>query len=185
MTDQRDSTIAKFLFAAVFGLAFGFLLQKGGMGKFEVLLGQLLLTDFAVAKVMLTAILVGMVGVYTLHSMGKVELHIKPTRLAANITGGLLFGVGFALIGYCPGSAAAALGEGHWDALFGMAGLVAGSYLYAEFSKPLSDTLESWANLGKLTLPEVLGIERTRFIARFSVALLVALVLMQWIAPRP
>src|ERR1039457_943018 len=70
---------------AMFGLAFGFLLQKGGVGKFHVLIGQLLLQDFTVAKVMLTAIVVGMIGVFTLHHFAKVNLHIKPTRIGSNI----------------------------------------------------------------------------------------------------
>ena len=105
---------------AVFGVVFGFLLQRGGMGKYQVLLGQLLLTDWSVVKVMMTAIVVGMAGVLTMQAQGLVKLHLKPTRLVANIGGGLIFGAGFALLGYCPGSAAAALGEGHWDALWGM-----------------------------------------------------------------
>ena len=67
-------------------------------------------------KIMLTAIVVGMIGIFTLHHFAKVNLHIKPTKLGPNIVGGLLFGVGFALIGYCPGTAAAAVGQGSWDA---------------------------------------------------------------------
>lgn len=173
------------LLAALFGLTFGFLLQRGGMGKHEVLVGQLLLQDWAVAKVMLTAILVGMVGLFSLHSMGKVQLHYKPTRLGANIGGGLLFGAGFALLGYCPGSAAAALGEGHWDALFGMAGLVAGSFLYAELSETSSRTVERWGNLGKLTLPEVVGMPRERFVPVFAMVLGALLLAMHWWAPIP
>ena len=107
----------KLLAGVIFGLAFGFLLQKGGVGKFNILIGQLLLQDWTVAKIMLTAIVVGMVGVFALHHFAKVNLHIKPTRIGANIIGGLLFGAGFALMGYCPGTAAAALGQGSWDAL--------------------------------------------------------------------
>jgi uncharacterized protein len=64
-----------------------------------VLVGQLLLQDFTVAKVMLTAIVVGMAGVFTLHHFGKVNLHLKPTRIGANVIGGLVFGAGFALLG--------------------------------------------------------------------------------------
>lgn len=164
------------ILAALFGLTFGFLLQRGGMGKYEVLVGQLLLQDWAVVKVMLTAILVGMVGLFSLHSMGKVQLHYKPTRLVANVVGGLLFGVGFAMLGYCPGSAAAALGEGHWDAIIGMAGLVAGSYLYAEFSETFSRSIERWADYGKLTLPEVLHIKRSAFVGGFALVLATLLV---------
>ncbi len=180
MSDSTEKSGRNLVYAALFGLTFGYLLQKGGMGKFEVLLGQLLLTDFAVAKVMLTAILVGMIGVFSLHAMGKAKLHVKPTRLAANLGGGALFGVGFALIGYCPGSAAAALGEGHWDALLGMAGMVAGSYLYAEFSEVSSRTIEKWGVYGKLTLPQIVGMERSRFLPGFGVTLLAVLFFMQW-----
>jgi hypothetical protein len=168
------------LFAGViFGLVFGFLLQKGGVGKYNVLVGQLLLQDFTVAKVMLTAIVVGMVGIFALHHFAKVNLHIKPTRIGSNIIGGLLFGAGFALIGYCPGTAAAALGQGSWDALFGMAGLVAGSWIFAEFSASLKKTVEKWGDLGKMLLPDLLHVPRGVFVVGFAVALTALLVLLQ------
>lgn len=76
--------------AAIFGLAFGFLLQKGGVAKYNVLLGALLLEDWTVAKIMLTAILAGMIGVFTLHHFAKVNLHLIPTRLGAQTIGGIL-----------------------------------------------------------------------------------------------
>jgi Na+/H+-dicarboxylate symporter len=72
------------IFGLVFGVAFGFLLQKGGMAKYPILIGILLLEDFSVAKVMLSAIVVGMVGVLAMNSLGLVPLHVKPTRYAAN-----------------------------------------------------------------------------------------------------
>jgi len=100
----------KVISALIFGLAFGFLLQKGGVGKYHILLGQLLLQDWTVVKIMMTAVVVGMVGIFALHHFAKVNLHIKPTKLGPNIIGGLVFGAGFALIGYCPGTGAAALG---------------------------------------------------------------------------
>ena len=168
------------LFAGViFGLLFGFLLQKGGVGKYNVLVGQLLLQDFTVAKVMLTAIVVGMIGVFTLHHFAQVNLHIKPTRIGSNIIGGLLFGAGFALMGYCPGTAAAALGQGSWDALFGMVGLVAGSWIFAEFSASLKRTVEKWGDLGKVLLPDLLHVPRGVFVAGFAVMLIALLVLLE------
>ncbi len=166
---------AKLIGAILFGLAFGFLLQKGGVGKFHVLIGQLLLQDFTVAKVMLTAIVVGMVGVFALHWRAKVNLNIKPTRLASNIIGGLVFGAGFALLGYCPGTAAAALGQGNWDALLGMAGLLLGSYLYAEFSAGIKATIEKWGDKGKLMLPDLLQIPRGVFVPAFALLLIAVL----------
>lgn len=161
--------------AALFGLLFGFLLQKGGVAKFNVLIGALLLEDWTVVKVMMSAILVGMLGVFTLHWLGKVNLHINPTRIGANIVGGLIFGVGFALIAYCPGTGAAALGQGNWDAIFGMLGLIAGSYLYAELSGWLTRTVETWGNKGKLMLPELFHVRRAPFIAGFAVFLILLL----------
>jgi uncharacterized protein len=138
-----EAKTPKLIAGAMFGLAFGFLLQKGGVGKYNVLIGQLLLQDWTVVKIILNAIVVGMIGVFTLHYFAKVNLHIKPTRIGANILGGLLFGVGFALMGYCPGTAAAALGQGSWDALFGMAGLIAGSWMFAEVSGWAKRTVEN------------------------------------------
>jgi len=174
----------KLLAGVIFGLAFGFLLQKGGVGKFNILIGQLLLQDWTVAKIMLTAIVVGMIGVFTLHHFAKVNLHIKPTRIGSNIIGGLLFGAGFALIGYCPGTAAAALGQGSWDALFGMAGLVAGSWMFAEFSASLKKTVEKWGDLGKVLLPDLLHVPRGVFVVIFAVLLATGLVALEKIFPR-
>ena len=167
---------------AMFGLAFGFLLQKGGVGKFDVLIGQLLLHDFTVAKVMLTAIVVGMIGVFTLHHFAKVNLHIKPTRIGSNIIGGLLFGAGFALMGYCPGTAAVALGQGNWDSLFGMAGLIAGSWMFAELSGWTKRTIENWGDLGKVLLPDLLHVPRGVFVVGFALALTAILMLLQQFA---
>ncbi len=170
---------AKLIGAIVFGLAFGFLLQKGGVGKFHILIGQLLLQDFTVAKVMLTAIVVGMVGIFALHWRAKVNLHIKPTHLASNIIGGLVFGAGFALLGYCPGTAAAALGQGNWDALFAMTGLFLGSYLYAEFSAGIKATIEKWGDKGNLMLPDLLHTPRGVFVPLFAVLLIGVLFLLE------
>jgi hypothetical protein len=165
----------RILGAVLFGLAFGFLLQKGGVGKYHILVGQLLLQDFTVIKVMLTAIVVGMIGVFTLHRFAKVNLHIKPTRIAPNIIGGLIFGAGFALIGYCPGTVAAALGQGNYDGLFAMAGLILGSFVYAEASKRLKGSVEKWGEKGKVMLSEALHVSRGVFIPLFAVFLIAVL----------
>jgi len=174
------AAVPRLLAGAVFGLAFGFLLQKGGVGKFSILIGQLLLQDFTVVKVMLTAIVVGMVGVFILHHLGKVNLHIKPTRIGANVIGGLLFGAGFALMGYCPGTAAAALGQGSWDALFGMAGLVVGSWIYAEFSGLLKQCVEKWGDLGKVMLPDLLHLPRVVVVIGLAATLTAIIVLLEF-----
>ncbi|HQB31205.1 MAG TPA: YeeE/YedE thiosulfate transporter family protein, partial [Syntrophales bacterium] len=75
----------------------------------------------------------------------------------ANVIGGIFFGLGWAIVGYCPATAAGAVGEGRWDALFGILGMLAGAMAYAEAYPLVSKTILTWGNLGKITLPEVLG----------------------------
>lgn len=180
--DKPDSP-RQLVLGLVFGIVFGFLLQKGGVAKYEVLMGQFFLTDFTVVKVMLTAIVVGMLGVFAMRAMGLVKLHVKPTRYAANILGGVLFGIGLGLLGYCPGTGAAALGQGNYDALAGVVGLLAGSYLYAETSDDLSATLEKIGNRGGIMLPDLLGMRVAVFVAVFAPVLAVALIALDRWAP--
>ncbi len=175
---------AKLLSAIVFGLAFGFLLQKGGVAKCNVLIGQLLLQDFTVVKVMLTAIVVGMVGIFALNHFAKVNLHLLPTRVGAQVIGGVIFGIGFALLAYCPGTGAAALGQGSWDVVFGLAGLVAGSLLYAELSGRLKKSVETWGDLGKMTIADLFHVPRLPFALATAALLTVGLVGLHRAFPR-
>ena len=101
------------------GIVFGFLLQKGGVTDYGVIIGQLLLTDFTVIKIMLSAVLVGMIGIYAMKSSGLVRLHCRVGSVGATVIGGLIFGAGFAILGYCPGTAAGAVGSGALDAAIG------------------------------------------------------------------
>lgn len=164
---QEEDAPRQLVLGLVFGVVFGFLLQKGGVAKYEVLLAQFLLDDFTVIKIMLTAIVVGMTGVFALRAAGLVKLHVKPTHYASNIIGGLVFGVGLGLVGYCPGTGAAALGQGNYDAIAGVLGLIAGSYLFAETSGYLGATIEKVGDRGKLMLPELLGLRTRLFLAVF------------------
>lgn len=167
----------------LFGLAFGFLLQKGGVAKYHILVGVLLLEDFTVIKVMMSAVVVGMLGIFTMHRLGMVELHVKPTKLGANVIGGLIFGAGFGLAGYCPGTAAAAVGQGNFDALAAMVGLAAGSFVFAELSGWLGRTVEKWGDRGELLLPELLHVPRYAFVPVFAALLVVALAVLQVVEP--
>lgn len=173
-----DNPKRQLLLGLVFGVVFGFLLQKGGVAKYHVLIGVLLLRDFTVIKVMMSAILVGMVGIFMMHRAGLVKLHIKPTRYAANVVGGLLFGVGFALSGYCPGTGAAALGQGNLDALAVMVGMMAGSYLFAEMSAWIGKTLNRIGDRGEVTWPQLLHLPRLPVVGAFVVLIAAALLIL-------
>ncbi|PXF57991.1 MAG: YeeE/YedE family protein [Deltaproteobacteria bacterium] len=140
------------------GIIFGFLLQKGQVLRYDKQLGALCLKDFIIVKFMLSTVLVAMVGIYLLHDFGLVELKLKPTVLAANIMGSLIFGAGWGLLGYCPGTAVGALGEGRWDSLFGIIGMLCGAAIYVELYPALKTNVLAWGKFGKITLPEILGI---------------------------
>ncbi|QDU35993.1 putative inner membrane protein [Maioricimonas rarisocia] len=165
--------------ALLFGGIFGFLLQKAGVAKFDILAGVLLLENFVVVKVMLAAIIVGMVGTWLLRKAGVIELHISETRYGGNIIGGLLFGVGFGLLAYCPGTNAAAVGQGNLDALVGVVGLLLGSYLFALTSRYSSGTISRLGNRGKITLPGLLGVSTDVFVPIAALLLIGVLFLME------
>ena len=109
------------------GIAFGFLLQKGGVAKYQTILGQLLLKDWTTFKIMITAILIGAMGVYFLIERGAASLDIWPFQPAAMLMGAVLFGVGLTILGYCPGTGIAGAGEGSRDAMVGVLGMIAGA----------------------------------------------------------
>ena len=103
LTSLHKNRSAQVVLGLLFGICFGFLLQKGGVTTFSVIEGQLLLTDFTVIKLMLSAVIVGMAGFHLLKHFGHVQSHAAPGTIGSNVVGGLIFGIGFALLGYCPG----------------------------------------------------------------------------------
>lgn len=140
------------------GILFGFLLQKGRVLRFEKQVGAMLLKDMTILKFMLSAIIVGMVGVELLSGAGIITMSHKPMNVGAILVGGALFGAGWAVMGYCPGTSMGALGEGRWHAIFAIAGMVAGAAIYAELYPFFKSTVLSWADYGKIGLPEALGV---------------------------
>lgn len=157
------------IYGLVTGIAFGFILQKGRVLRYDKQLGALLFRDMTIIKFMLTSVLVGMVGVYLLVDLELAKLSIKTTVLGGNILGGLIFGLGWGLLGYCPGTSAGALGEGRWDAVWGIFGMIAGAALYAEAYPLMQRTVLTWGNFGKISLPQVLGINHWPVIIVFIV----------------
>ena len=160
------------------GLVFGFLLHKGGLTEYDVILGQLLLTDFTVVKVMLSAILVGMIGVFIMSWMGLIRLQIKPGSMGSTVLGGIIFGVGFAVLGYCPGTAAAAFGAGAADALVGMIGMVIGAGIFARLYPVLDRQILNWKAFPADTLPELIGLKPGILAAVMAVLILGLLYLL-------
>ena len=150
--------IGKIALGLITGFIFGFLLQKGHVTKYTVIVRQFLLRDFTVLKTMLTAVVVGGIGVYALRALGAASLHVKPAQLAAVSIGGLAFGVGMALLGYCPGTGVAAAAEGRIDALCGVVGMMFGALLFAEQFAFFGRNILSWIDLGPVTIPQLIHV---------------------------
>jgi len=166
------------IFGLITGIGFGILLQRAEVIRFDRQIGALMLKDMTIVKFMLSTILVGMVGVYLLADLGLAKLSLKPLILGGNVLGGLIFGVGWALLGYCPGTAGAALGEGRVDALAGMAGMLLGAGVYAEAYPALKDSVLTWGDFGKVTLPSLLGVNHWPVIVVFVAG---GVLLLRWL----
>ena len=155
----RNSGPGQLAIAFAIGIAFGLLLQRGGVTNYDVILWQLLLEDFTVVQVMLSAVVVGMLGVHAMRSLGWVSLHPKPGSWVTSVVGGLVFGVGFGLLGYCPGTVVGAAAQGGLDALLGgIPGILLGAGLFAAAYPALKSRLLDKGVFIRLTLPELLGV---------------------------
>lgn len=146
------------LTGAITGILFGFFMQKAQVIRYDRQLAALRLRDMTIVKFMLTTILVAMAGIYLLFDLGLVKLSVKPLILGGNVLGGLIFGIGWGIVGYCPATAMGALGEGRYDSAFGLLGMILGAGLYAEVYPLMKKTVLTWGDFGKITLPGALGI---------------------------
>ncbi|MGQ9916086.1 MAG: YeeE/YedE thiosulfate transporter family protein [Bryobacteraceae bacterium] len=173
--------LPRLLLGLVTGFLFGFFLQKGRVSDRRVIVGQFLLRDFTVMKIMMTAILVGGAGVYAMHAVGWVQLSVRPAQLLAVFIGSLIFGPAMVFLGYCPGTAVAAAGEGKRDAWFGLLGMTLGAAVYSEFDTACTRALRAPIDLGQVTLPQLTGIPAA---AWFAALALFAVFFFRWLDRR-
>jgi hypothetical protein len=162
--------------ALAIGIGFGFALERAGFGSARKLTAVFYFHDMAVVKVMFTAIVTAMAGLFLLSAAGLLdlaELYVEPTALAAQIVGGLLFGAGFIVGGYCPGTSIAAAATGRKDGLAFLLGMLTGVMAYAE----LTPGIEGWikaSTQGELTLPTLTGIGMGWWVLAFLAILALA-----------
>jgi len=144
---------------ALTGIALGFLLQKGRVSQFNVIVGQFLFKEFALLKIMLTAIIVGSLGMHLMIAIDlPVDMHIKSSFLLAVALGSALFGIGMVVLGYCPGTCVVAAGQGSRDAWWGILGMIFGAGSYAVVYPWLKETVLTIMPITKTTLPELFAI---------------------------
>lgn len=145
--------------AFVIGIGFGFFLERAGFGSGRKLAAQFYLKDMTVFKVMFTAIVTAMVGLFWLAVLGIVDLslvYVSPTYLVPQIVGGLILGVGFVIGGYCPGTSCVAAATGKYDGMMYLGGIVVGIFVFGEMF-PLLENFYTSTAMGSVTLPELFG----------------------------
>ncbi len=139
----------------VFGFLFGALLQSSRLNKYNTISGMARLEDFTVAKAIAVAVGVGAILLSIEIGLGYASWHVKPILLAGIVVGGLIFGAGMAILGYCPGTLPISLGEGSLDALVGIVGGIAGGIVYTLIQPSVQSMLGP--DLGKHSLQSALG----------------------------
>jgi hypothetical protein len=163
------------LLPLVLGVFFGFALNKAGLTKYNKIVNQFRLSDMAVLKFMMTALVVAGIGLIILHGLGWVNFPVVPaTYVAGNLAGGLIFGVGMSLAGFCPGTCVAGAGEGKVDYLVpGILGFFVGALIYGLTYQFVFPKISAIANYGNVTIPQLWNINPYLAITVFSIMALV------------
>lgn len=146
--------------AVLIGIGFGFVLERAGFGRADNLASIFYGRDFRVMRVMFTAIVTAMIGVYFLDLIGFMpigEIGLLPTYFLPQLVGGLLLGAGFIIGGYCPGTSLVAIASGKIDALIFVSGIFVGSAAFT-LSYPTLANFHGSTAMGRLLIHEWLGV---------------------------
>jgi uncharacterized membrane protein YedE/YeeE len=174
--DSGATTAGALAAAFAIGLAFGWTLERAGLGQANKLAGQFYFVDFTVFKVMFSAILTASLGAYGLAWFGLLDLsrvYVPETYVLPQLLGGFVFGVGFAAAGLCPGTSCVAAATGRVDGLAVMLGMLLGSVIVGLAFGSLAAFYGSTAQ-GRLTLPEALSVPYGLVLALLTVFALAA-----------
>jgi uncharacterized membrane protein YedE/YeeE len=167
------------LYALLVGVAMGALIQRVGASSPALILRNLRLENLSIIKFMATTIAVGTVGVYLLGALGvPMHLDIKPTYVLGVATGGVVFGVGFAVGGYCPGTCVVGAGEGRRDARWAILGGLAGALVFTLLYGALEGAVMRPLNYGKITLASALHLPTVAVAVALAALILTAVRLL-------
>lgn len=160
LTD-RIGDVGEFLVYLFIGVAFGAALEMSGFGNSKKLAAQFYFKEMTVLKVMFTAIVVAMVGIFFAWAVGWLDYErvwVNPTYLIPGIVGGFIMGVGFIIGGFCPGTSLVAAATLKLDGLFFVLGVLAGIFVFGESVAGIDDFWQS-TDKGRYTLQAMLGVD--------------------------
>lgn len=139
------------------GVAFGFVIQRVGATDPDKMARAHLMRESAIPKFMVLAVALSAAGLLGLQSAGVGRTVVLPTSLVATGLAAVIFGIGWGIAGYCPGTTWAAAGEGRLDAIFALLGGLCGTALFAHLHEVLVPLLYAPTNLGPVTLADWMG----------------------------
>ncbi len=139
------------------GIAFGYVIQRIGATDAHRMARSHLMLDGDIPRFMVLAVALSAVGLLGLQAVDVGRTQILPTSLVATGLAAVIFGIGWGLAGYCPGTTWAAVGEGRMDAIFAMLGGLAGTAVFAHFHETLIPLLYDPTNVGQITLTDLFG----------------------------
>lgn len=151
--------------ALFIGFLFGVLLCYAKVNKFNTISGAAVFKDFTVIKVLATAIGIGSAIISLEVIAGWTSFQVKPLIVSGVIVGGIIFGVGMAILGYCPGTMVISAAEGSLDAWLGILGGLIGGLVFSELYPFIKANLGP--NLGPLNLATFLGTGAALVVASF------------------
>lgn len=174
------------IFGLVTGIAFGVILQRTGASSYEMITNMLRLKDLTIMKLLFLAIAVGSIGMYVVDAVGTANIGIAPFYLLGITVGGIIFGIGWGLAGYCPGTALVAMSEGKGDAAITVLGGLAGAFTLAMTWDYLKPVLVDPLNYGGKSLSDTLGAAQPLLVALSMAAVLIAFVIfLDWLDKKP
>jgi len=167
------------LLAVIFGISFGYILYRVGALDYRNILNALILKDLSIPKFMLLSVSITSVGIFSLRQIGLVTLDVITANPLGNILGGLIFGIGFALAGYCPGTSIGAMGEGKKDARYTVLGGLAGVFTYTVVQYYTGFSIAAF-DIGKLSLADLIHLNPFSVAVIYSLALVMIVYLIDY-----
>lgn len=160
--------------AVLFGIGFGYILQRVGALEYENIINALRLKDLTIPKFMLFSVAITTLGVFGLREAGFITLDLITTNIIGNLLGGLIFGVGFAIAGYCPGTCIGTMGESKKDAKYTVIGGLVGVLIYTLFKQYTNFSFSSY-DVGKISLVDVISINPFSLAVIYSFLLIIVI----------
>lgn len=160
LTELLGQYGAYFIFIII-GFGFGYALEISGFGNSKKLAAQFYFKDMTVLKVMFTAIIVAMAGIFLATALGLLDYNmiwVNPTYIWPGIVGGLIMGVGFIVGGFCPGTSLVAAATAKIDGIIFSLGVLFGLFLFGETIDNFTEFFNS-SFLGRFSLQDWLGVD--------------------------